>query len=73
MNELHSLMYALLDGDVLGELLSYKVKGFGTEHNFERAVHLQLLPDGALRLTKHKRPSEQPPLLIWQGLFICGQ
>lgn len=58
----YSLAYALKLPYV--EPSSYKAKGFGTVHSFERKVHLQLLPDGDFRLTKHKRLSEQPPLLI---------
>lgn len=39
----------------------------------EALVHLQLLPEGALRLTRQIRESVQPPLLIWHWLEYCGQ
>lgn len=42
-------------------------------HPVEALVHLQLFPDGACRLTRQSRESVHPPLLIWQGLWYCGQ
>lgn len=40
------------------------VKGEGSVQLVEALVHLQLLPEGALRLTRQMRESVQPPLLI---------
>lgn len=42
----------------------YRRKLDGALHNLDSLVHLQLLPEGALRFTKHRRESEHPPLFI---------